>query len=164
MENYQSINKAIQSVRKPVIVFSLIGLFIYMVFGAVLVNIALDKEDKSYSTIETCYHGMKSIFNNSPNENLLNKVVIADLNKMETNFNVDHIHLIKAVTKYECDVFSKDSKGVRRFLVKLEKNTKFMHLYRILDISERKVDSRYQIWITLYLKSRYLLFFYLYRI
>lgn len=88
---------------------------------------------------------MNSIFNNNPDEKLLNKTILKDLLKKENEFKVDNIHLVKVVNNYECDVFSRDHKGVRRYLVKLEKNTKFTHLYRILDISEKTVDSRYQI-------------------
>ena len=95
--------------------------------------------------METCYYGMDSIFNNNPNEELLNKTILKDLLKKKEEFKVDSIHLVKVVNNYECDVFSKDQKGVRRYLVKLEKNAKFRHLYRILDISEKTVDSRYQI-------------------
>jgi hypothetical protein len=145
MENYQSINKTIASIKKPIIAFSLIQIALYVAIGYALVQIALNKESHSYSSMETCYYGMDSIFNNNPNEELLNKTILKDLLKKKEEFKVDSIHLVKVVNNYECDVFSKDQKGVRRYLVKLEKNAKFRHLYRILDISEKTVDSRYQI-------------------
>lgn len=145
MDNFQSITKAIESIKRPMIAFSVIGLVIYVAIGLILVDIAKGNNEKDFSTMETCFYGMESIFNNDPSETLLNKTILKDLKKNQAQFEVSGIHLIKVINHFECDVFSKDKKGVRRFLVKLEKNTKFKHLYKVLDISERKVDSRYQI-------------------
>ena len=96
-----------------------------------------------YTSFETCLYGMKQIINNDPKDNLINQKVIDDLKSK--NFEVDSIHLIKSISSFSCDVFTKDSKGIRRYLVSLEKNSKFDHKYRILDVKGMKVDSRYQL-------------------
>ncbi len=113
--------------------------------GTILTSIANKNMDKKYTSFEACLYGMQSLFDNDPKVELLNGTILKDLSKESSLFKVDYIHLIKQVNKYECDVFTKDSKGVRRYLVSLEKNTKFKYLYRILDVKEKKVDSRYQI-------------------
>jgi hypothetical protein len=100
-------------------------------------------EKVSYNTFETCHAGMKSIFQNNPNGELMNEKVMKDLENK--TFKVDSIHLVKVIDSYNCDVFSKDPKGVRRYHVSLEKNAKFAHFYRIMDVREKKVSSRYQL-------------------
>ncbi len=87
--------------------------------------------------------GMISVFNNSPDPKLLNKKVIKDLKDKE--FKIENLHLVKVKDSYNCDVFSRDRKGVRRYQVTLEKNSRFDHMYRILNINEAKVTSRYQL-------------------
>jgi len=73
----------------------------------------------------------------------MNNKLIKDLEKV--SFNVERIHLVKMIDSFSCDVFTTDSKGVRRYQIALEKNTRFAHLYRLIDIKERKVSSRYQL-------------------
>ena len=86
---------------------------------------------------------MQSIVNNNPKMELMNNKLIKDLQKI--SFSVEKIHLAKMIDSFSCDVFTTDSNGVRRYQVALEKNTRFTYLYRLIDIKERKVDSRYQL-------------------
>jgi hypothetical protein len=96
-----------------------------------------------YNTFEACYFGMKGIFDNNPDIELIDNKVIKDLKDIK--FSVDSIHLIKVNDSFNCDVLSRDAKGVRRYRVALEKNARFSHLYKILDVKEAKVTSRYQL-------------------
>jgi len=73
----------------------------------------------------------------------MNKKLVKDLEKVK--FDVEKIHLVKMIDSFSCDVFTTDPKGVRRYQVALEKNTRFTHLYRLIDIKERKISSRYQL-------------------
>ncbi len=98
---------------------------------------------KKFNTFETCYFGMESIFNNAPNPKLIDKKVIKDLK--DKSFNIENLHLVKVLDSYNCDVFSRDSKGVRRYQVSLDKNSHFDHLFKIININETKVTSRYQL-------------------
>ncbi len=86
---------------------------------------------------------MTSIFNNVPNKDLVNEKIMNDLK--DTVFKIDNIHLLKVIDGYNCDVFTKDSKGVRRYNVSLDKSIHYSHTYKIVDIKEAKVDSRYQL-------------------
>lgn len=86
---------------------------------------------------------MNSVFDNNPRHELIGSKVIKDLKEMK--FKIDKIHLVKVNDNYNCDVFTKDSKGVRRYNVSLDKSIHFSHLYKIVDIKEDKVDSRYQL-------------------
>ena len=81
MDNFQSITKAIESIKRPMIAFSVIGLVIYVAIGSILVDIAKGNNEKDFSTMETCFYGMESIFNNDPSETLLNKTILKDLKK-----------------------------------------------------------------------------------
>ena len=82
------------------------------------------------------------IINNNPNLDLINESVVKDLTKV--NFKAEGITLVKLINNFECDVIVKDSKGHRSYLVNLEKNSKFKHLYRILNVKGQKIISRYQ--------------------
>lgn len=96
-----------------------------------------------YNSLEACYFGMESIVRNSPSKDLVNQKLIKELE--DVTFKVDQIHLIKIVDSFSCDVFTTDPKGVRRYQVSLEKNDRFAHLYRLIDIKEKKINSRYQL-------------------
>lgn len=96
-----------------------------------------------YNNLEACYYGMDSIVNNAPNTNLINDKLLKDL--QDITFKVDRIHLVKALDSFSCDVFTTDPKGVRRYQVSLEKSSRFAHLYRLIDVKEKKVSSRYQL-------------------
>ena len=86
---------------------------------------------------------MSSVFNNMPNRELVSEKIMKDLK--ETTFKIDKIHLLKVIDGYNCDVFTKDAKGVRRYNVSLDKSIHYSHTYKIVDIKETKVDSRYQL-------------------
>ena len=86
---------------------------------------------------------MQSIVNNNPRVELMNNKLVKDLKKV--SFDVEKIHLVKMIDGFSCDVFTTDPKGIRRYQVVLEKNTRFAHLYRLIDIKERKISSRYQL-------------------
>ena len=139
-----SMEEAIFGLKSWFKVYCSIAVFINLIFfiGGVYVHLIEHKEFK-YSSFETCLYGMNQIINNNPSRDLINEKVISDLKKV--NFKVDRIHLIKVINNYTCDVFIKDSKGVRRYFVTLEKNSKFKHLYKILDVKGKKLDSRYQL-------------------
>ena len=82
------------------------------------------------------------IINNSPSADLINESVLKDLS--ETSFKAEGITLVKLINNFECDVIVRDSKGHRSYLVNLEKNSKFKHLYKILNVKGQKIVSRYQ--------------------
>lgn len=132
------------SLRRPIVFSSIALLLIYISVGYILITIAVKNENKQMLPIEVCLTGMNSIFENNPNLELLNSSVIKGL-KDNSSFEVNELHLVKQINPYECDVFTRDNKGVRRFYVKLEKSSSFIHLYKILDIKERKIDARYQL-------------------
>ena len=96
-----------------------------------------------HNSFETCYKGMNSIFNNGVNQELVGDKVIKDLK--DKVFKIDRIHLVKVKDSYSCDVFTRDSKGVRRYSVSLGKSLKYAHDYKIISVKEEKVNLRYQL-------------------
>ncbi|MBG60553.1 MAG: hypothetical protein CMJ16_08860 [Peredibacter sp.] len=100
------------------------------------------EEAKHMSVIEVCHYGMKSLFENNPKKALFNKSVLEDVK--EHTFNIEEISLIKVLGGHRCDVVAKDAKGHRSFRVILEKNSTFSHFYKISDVREQKLVSKYQ--------------------
>jgi hypothetical protein len=99
-------------------------------------------QNRQQSSFEVCYQGMNKLFNNAPDEDYFSKSVLKDVK--DVDFQIDSVGLIKILNNYECDVVVKDSKGHRSCRVKLEKNFKFPHLYRISDVRGQKLVSDYQ--------------------
>ncbi|OFZ38158.1 MAG: hypothetical protein A2504_17025 [Bdellovibrionales bacterium RIFOXYD12_FULL_39_22] len=87
---------------------------------------------------------MESIFNNNPDETLVERSVSDDIAKKQIVFDIERVHLVKYLDNSHCDVVAKDSVGYRNYRVTLEHNSKFKHYYRILDVSETQIESRYQ--------------------
>lgn len=100
------------------------------------------EEAKFYSSFESCLYGVRSLFNNEKNSDLLSNSILEDTK--EIDFKMDEITLIKLKNNYECDVVVKDSKGYRSYLVSLSKNSHFKHLYKVESISGQKITSEYQ--------------------
>ena len=143
-ETLLSIQEAILGLKRPIKLYCIlaVAMNVIILIGGMYVQFK-NSQPAKYSSLETCLYGMREIINNNPSESLVNESVIKELKK--TTFNVDKIHLIKLLTNYSCDVFLKDSKGVRRYLVTLERNSKFDHMYKIFDVKGMKLDSRYQL-------------------
>ena len=141
---FLSIEEAILGLKRPLKVYSLavVTINIFILILGLFIQIK-EEEPVQYSTFETCLYGMQQIIENNPAENLVNAKVIKDLSDVQ--MKVDYIHLVKVVNSFTCDVFTKDPNGVKRYLVSLEKNSKFPHKFRILDVKGQKVDSRYQL-------------------
>lgn len=99
-------------------------------------------EVKHMSVMEVCHYGMKSLFENNPKEALFNRSVLNDVK--DHTFKVEDIGLIKVLGGHRCDVIAKDAQGHRSFRVTLEKNSSFPHFYRIADVKEQKLVSKYQ--------------------
>ena len=145
MNQYQSVEKEIHALRKPLRWYGFGGVGINMIILLISFWVQFGQsEEQSFSSMEACYYGMDAVFNNSPNEEIVSKKVIDDLLKNKITFDVERIHLIKFIDGFHCDVVTKDPKGHRSFRVALEKNSKFKHLYKILDVKERQIESRYQ--------------------
>jgi hypothetical protein len=143
-ERLISLEQTISSLKRPIVIIALVGVIANLsLLGLEIMVLRQEGEKVSYNAFEACHIGMKSIFQNDPNSELINEKVMKDLEKEV--FKVDSIHLVKVIDSFNCDVFSKDPKGVRRYHVALEKNSRFTHRYRIMDIREKKVDSRYQL-------------------
>ena len=85
---------------------------------------------------------MKSIFDNNPTDDLIDKSIIKDVKEM--NFQMEDITLVKVIDHYSCDVVAKDSKGHRSYRVSLERNTGFRHLFKIKNVKGQKIVSKYQ--------------------
>lgn len=85
---------------------------------------------------------MTSIFNGDASDELVNEKVLADTAGQD--FKVEAITLVKLIDSYTCDVVVKDGQGYRSYLVSLEKDHKFDHDYRILDVQGQKLISNYQ--------------------
>lgn len=88
-----------------------------------------------------CHKGADEFFSNSPSKNFFKKSFF----KEKTDFKIDRIILVKFLNSYSCDLVIKDSKGHRSYLVKLEKNLKYPHHYKISKIIGQKLVSTYQI-------------------
>lgn len=143
-KKYLSIEDSILGLKRPLKIYSFVVVSVnlmILIFG-IYINFKTELP-KEYTSMETCFYGMEQIINNNPKENLINEKVIKDLKN--NDFKVDSIHLIKVLSSFSCDVFTKDSKGIRRYQVSLEKNSKFEHKFRILDVKGMKVDARYQL-------------------
>ncbi len=92
--------------------------------------------------MESCVYGMEQIFSHNPNPDLIHTKIIEDLKGHK--FKIEDITLVKKINGLSCDVVAKDVRGYRSYRVALEKNTRFPHLYRVLDVSEQKLISKYQ--------------------
>ena len=139
-----SIEETIKSLRRPLMLIAITGVIANLsILGLEIMVLKGQKKPVALNTIETCYRGMSSVFNNMPNRELVSEKIMKDLK--ETTFKIDKIHLLKVIDGYNCDVFTKDSQGVRRYNVSLDKSIHYSHTYKIVDIKETKVDSRYQL-------------------
>lgn len=142
MEQYQSLAQSIEGLKRPIIIIAAVGVLAHLlilVTGTVMAN---QKDDRKYSTFEACHYGMKSLFENNPSEDLFQKKVIEDTK--DHKFEIDGISLIKVIDNYTCDVVAKDANGFRSYRVGLEKNSRFIHFYRIHDVKGQKLVSTYQ--------------------
>lgn len=145
MNEYQSVAKEISDLRKPLRWYGFGGVALNMIILLISFWFQFGRsEGENYSNMEACYYGMDAILNNNPNEEVVNSKVIEGLIKDKVSFDVERIHLIKFIDGFHCDVVTKDPKGFRNFRVTLEKNSKFKHLYKILDVREKQIESRYQ--------------------
>lgn len=139
-----SIEETIIGLRRPLTIVALSGVLgSLVVLGIQILILNYQGETKDLSNFEVCFKGMKSITENLADPSLVKKEVIKDVEKM--NFTIDEIHLVKVVDHYTCDVLTRDKKGVRRYQVVLDKSRSFEHLYKISQVSEKKVNSRYQL-------------------
>ena len=141
-EQYQDMGKAIARLKWPIIWIASIGTIIHLILLGLGVWMNTKSDEIPFTTLETCYYGMKSILGNAPDPNLLSTQVRDELKTQ--NFKIEDITLVKMIDPYLCDVVVKDTKGFRSYFVTLEKNLNFPHLYRILDVKGKKLVSSYQ--------------------
>ena len=142
MEQYKSMAKSIEQIKKPLIYIALISALTHILILGTGILINHQEDNKKFSAMKTCYVGMKELFENNPTEKLFNKSVLKDVK--EHTFEIEEIGLIKQLSGFRCDVVAKDSKGHRSFRVALEKNASFPHFYKIADVKEQRLAARYQ--------------------
>lgn len=145
MKNYDNIPQAIGRIRGSILISLLVLTLAYVGSLFSFYHLFIKDEKMAYSTFEACYFGMKKIVENDPSENLLNKSIIEDIEKLKDNFSVELLGQVKVLDPFRCDVFIKERRGTRRFQVTLEKNAKFPHLYKLLDVIEKKIDQEYMV-------------------
>lgn len=147
MEQYQNLGQAITRIKRPIIWIAAIGTALQLGLLIASILVAQTKDEIPYTSLETCYHGMKSIMGNAPNPDLVSSQVTNDL--INKNFKIEELTLVKVIDPYLCDVVVRDTKGFRSYAVTLEKNLNFPHLYRILDVKGQKITSEYQVGVAL---------------
>ena len=141
MNQFKSIEKEIRSFKWPFIGIAASGVLANIVIILLFVYWASPQE-KKFSPLEACYYGLKSLFDNNPNEKLLNHKILNDVKARK--FEIDKITLIKVINNYRCDVVVRDTEGYRSYKVELERNSKFPYFYKIFDIKGQKIISSYQ--------------------
>lgn len=142
MEQYQSMAESIEKLKRPLVYIALVSVVTHLLILGTGIMANRQDEAKYMSVMEACHYGMKSLFENNPKETLFNTSVLKDVK--DHTFKVEDIGLIKVLGGHRCDVIAKDAKGHRSFLVTLEKNSSFPHFYKIADVKEQKLVSKYQ--------------------
>ena len=143
MEQYQSLAKAIEGMKRPLIIIAVASMVVHLIILGTGIFIGKSNKKETYSTFEACYQGMKALFNNDATEEHFNKDVLKEAG--DQKFAIESITLVKVIDGLSCDVVAKDNKGIRSFHVGLEKSTNFSHFYRIVDVKGQKIESSYQL-------------------
>ncbi|MEX0799360.1 MAG: hypothetical protein WD025_07940 [Bacteriovoracaceae bacterium] len=144
MNNYDDIPKALGEIKKTIFLCAGALLIVFSLINGIYFLSKYNNATK-YSSFEACYYGIKSIVENNPNKDLLNKNILKDLESLKKSFSVELLGQVKVLSPFQCDVFVKERRGTRRFQVTLEKNSKFSYFYKVLDIKERRIDMEYQV-------------------
>lgn len=113
---------------------------LFILGGGILLN--RKKSNKTLTTIEVCYFGLKTLFENNPTDEYFSDDVLKDTK--DKKFEIESLTLVKKVDEYSCDVIAKDSKGHRSYRVSLDKSSKFQHFYRIIDVKGQEIITAYQ--------------------
>jgi len=143
MEQYQSLAKAIEGMKKPLIIIAGASMVLHLIILVTGIYIGKSNSKETYTTFEACYHGMQALFNNGATEELFSRDVLKEVG--EQKLKIESITLVKVFDSLNCDVVAKDDKGVRSFRVGLEKSTNFPHFHRIVDVKGQKIESSYQV-------------------
>ena len=142
MNKFTNVEDSINEIKKPLKKIAISG-FIASISVVILgICINMREENREFTSFEACFYGMKGLFLNNPSEELFHASVIKGV--QGKNFKIEKITLVKLIDGYTCDVIVRDAKGHRSYRVKLEKNSKFPHLYRIADVRGQKIVSVYQ--------------------
>jgi hypothetical protein len=142
MHHYQNLTSEIKNIKRPIQLITALGIALnlgILTIGGQLIN---SKNRPMYSTIEACYFGMKGVVGNNPDERLIKKEILKDLEGK--TFKVQGINLVKKLDSHSCDVVVKDDKGVKSYLVELEKSSRYAHGVKLFNIKGQKVVSKYQ--------------------
>lgn len=142
MEQYQSMAEAIEKLKRPLVYIAIISALTHLLILGTGIMLNRQDDARHFSVMEACHYGMKSLFENNPNEALINGTVLKDVKGKK--FEIEDISIVKVVDGNQCDVVAKDAKGFRSYLVVLEKNSSFPHFYKIADVKEQKLISSYQ--------------------
>lgn len=142
MEQYTSMAQSIDHIKRPLIYIALLGSLIHILILGAGIFLGQQKNNDKYSVLQICHIGMNDFFNNNPSTELFDKSVLEAVKGHK--FKIEKIKLIKQRSSFNCDVVAQDSKGYRSFLVSLQKNSSFTHLYKISDVKEQKIISTYQ--------------------
>ena len=142
-EQYKNMGQAIERLKWPIIWIAVAGTVLQLGLLMASLIMAQSKDEIPFGPLETCQGGMKSIFGNKADPDLVTSEVISDLHTQ--NFKIEEITLIKLLNPYLCDVVVKDIKGFRSYAVSLEKNLDFPHMYKISDVKGQKIVSEYQV-------------------
>ena len=141
MDQFGDIEKSIRKIKRPILSIALTGIILQTLI--LLAGTTGQRERlKPFSTLEACYYGMRSLFIHDPDKNLLHKSVLKKVKGR--HFKSHNITLVKAIGHHHCDVVAKDTKGYRSYRINLEKNPRFIHLYRIFHIQEQQLTNPYQ--------------------
>ena len=145
MHKYQDLSGEIQKIKMPIKIMVISGIVINLLIGILFlwINFYWCKTEH-FGSVETCLKGMESLVNNSSDPKIINEKVMDDIQKHQIKFNVERIHLVKYLDGLHCDVITKDSDGFSSYLISLEKNSRFEHLFKITDVKEQPIISEYQ--------------------
>jgi len=145
MHKYQDLSGEIQKIKMPIKIMVISGIVINLLIGILFlwINFYWSKTEH-FGSVEACLKGMESLVSNVADPKIINEKVMEDIEKHQIKFNVERIHLVKYLDGLHCDVITKDSDGFSSYLISLEKNSRFEHLFKITDVKEQPIISEYQ--------------------
>ena len=139
-----SMEETVKGLKRPLMIIALLGVVANLLILTAQITI-FQKEEKliQLTALEACNKSIQGLIVQNLDPMLLSEKLIRQIG--DKVIKAEKIHLVKELDSYTCDVFTKDSVGVRRFKVSLDKSAKYPYGLKAIDISERKVTSRYQL-------------------
>lgn len=142
MKIYSDITTEIQNLKRPMIFIALCAVISNILIISLSIYLSAKSHKSSFTPLEFCHSASSSLVNNEISHDFYKEDLAISIGLDSPK--LDQIYLLRLDNNYTCSLVTKDSRGLRAWVMSLDKSNSHPLGYIVHSLKEVALVSKYQ--------------------